>query len=248
MPSAQQLYLDLLVRTIAGTVYKDPSLMHGKVNPHDPGVRHTGGDWPAMAHSMIGTIRLQNVCKLAERAIQDHIAGHFIETGVWRGGACILMRGVLAAYGITDRKVYVADSFKGLPTPDAVNYPLDQGSRLFEETELAITRLQVEENFGAYGLLDGQVVFLEGWFKDTLSTLTTEKFALIRLDGDLYESTMQALEALYPRLAVGGFVIIDDYGGLVMCARAVEDYRSAHGITEPLHEIDWTGRWWQKAS
>ena len=244
----RDLYLDLLIKAISGTIYGDPSILPASAGTYDPGVRHSGGDWPALAHSMIGTLRLQNVRELATRAIEENVPGHFIETGVWRGGACILMRGVLAAYGVKNRKVYAADSFQGLPPPDPVNYPHDRGSHLHTVKELAISRAEVEHNCKAYNLLDEQVEFLEGWFKDTLPRVSSENFSLVRLDGDLYESTIQALRALYPRLSVGGFIIIDDYGGLATCSGAVEDYRKENGITEPLQTIDWTGRWWQKKS
>ena len=144
---------------------------------------------------MIGSARLRNLRELTERTIADRIPGDYIETGVWRGGACILMRGVLAAHGVTDRKVIVADSFEGLPKPDAEKYPADKRDRLFAFEELAVSLDQVRANFETYDLLDEQVVFLKGFFKDTLPTLAANaRFALIRLDGDMYESTMDALD------------------------------------------------------
>src|SRR5438132_2136885 len=85
------------------------------------------------------------------------IPGDFIETGVWRGGCCILMRGILAANGVTDRRVYVADSFAGLPPPDAERYAADAGDPHHTFKELSISIEQVRENFARYGLLDDQV-------------------------------------------------------------------------------------------
>jgi O-methyltransferase len=70
---------------------------------------------------------------------------------------------------------------------------------------------------------------------------------VLRLDGDLYQSTMDALEAMEPKVAAGGYVIVDDYGGWMPCRRAVDDYRASRGITATMHEVDWTGVWWQKA-
>ncbi|RVD36132.1 macrocin O-methyltransferase, partial [Mesorhizobium sp. M8A.F.Ca.ET.023.02.2.1] len=150
------------------------------------------------------------------------------------------------ANGITDRKVYVADSFDGLPPPDPENFPADRGDRLHEFRQLAIDQGQVEANFAAYDLLDDQVVFVKGLFGNTLPGLEAGPFALIRLDGDLYESTMDSLEALYPRLSPGGFAIIDDLA-LPTCRQAVEEYRARNHITAQMHEIDWTGGWWQKS-
>ncbi|HEY8267377.1 MAG TPA: TylF/MycF/NovP-related O-methyltransferase [Xanthobacteraceae bacterium] len=155
------------------------------------------------------------------------------------------MRGVLAARGDKSRKVWVADSFQGLPPPDAAKYPLDAGYNFHEFPQLAIPLEQVQSNFAAYGLLDEQVRFVKGWFRDTLSTIPAERFALIRLDGDLYESTIQALDALYPKLSPGGFCIIDDYE-ITACRQAVADYRKAHGIEAPMKAVDWTGSYWRK--
>jgi O-methyltransferase len=112
---------------------------------------------------------------------------------------------------------------------------------------LAVSLADVKGNFDRYGLLDEQVVFVEGWFSDTLPALKAGPFALIRLDGDLYESTYVALDALYPKLSPGGFVIIDDVNFLPPCRQAVMDYRSRVGITAPMQEIDWSAGWWRKA-
>jgi O-methyltransferase/8-demethyl-8-(2,3-dimethoxy-alpha-L-rhamnosyl)tetracenomycin-C 4'-O-methyltransferase len=157
------------------------------------------------------------------------------------------MRGILAANSIGDRKVYVADSFKGLPAPNVDLFPQDAGSDLHTIPELAVSADEVRANFSRYGLLDDQVVFVEGYFSDTLPHLDVEPLALIRLDGDMYESTYVALECLYPKLSMGGFVIIDDYGAVPACARAVGDFRESRGIAEPMHQIDWTAVWWQKS-
>jgi hypothetical protein len=104
----------------------------------------------------------------------------------------------------------------------------------------------VQRNFERYGLLDEQVRFLPGWFRDTLPSAPIDQLAVIRLDGDMYESTMDALNGLYPRLSVGGFVIIDDYI-LDMSKQAVHDYREAHGIVDPIVPIDTYGAYWQRS-
>src|SRR5207248_7017891 len=137
---------------------------------------------------MIGLRRLHALRELVERTLSENIAGDYIETGVWRGGACILMRGVLAAYGEKHRRVFCADSFAGLPRPDSAAFPADRRSRLHEAHELAVSLDDVTANFAKYGLLDEQVRFVKGWFRDTLPALAGERFALLRLDGDMYES------------------------------------------------------------
>jgi O-methyltransferase len=195
---------------------------------------------------MLSAERLRNVRELTELTLKENIPGNFIETGVWRGGACILMRAMLAAYDVTDRKVFCADSFEGLPKPNAEKYRADRRDRLFAFSELAVSEDQVRKNFARYDLLDDQVVFLKGWFKDTLPKLGGEKFALIRLDGDMYESTMDALTNLYDRLADRGFVIIDDYGGLKNCRQAVHDFLDARALKPEIKKIDDTGVWWRK--
>jgi len=89
---------------------------------------------------------------------------------------------------------------------------------------------------------------VKGWFRDTLPKLVANRFALIRLDGDMYESTHVALQHLYPCPSPGGFAIVDDYGAVEARRCAVTDYRIVHGVAAPLHKIDWTGVYWRKPS
>lgn len=205
----------------------------------------SGAVWSNYAHTMIGMKRLDNLQFCIETVIKDKIPGDFIETGVWRGGACIFMRAILKAYDIRDRKVFVADSFEGLPRPNIERYPLDDGCDLSSYSYLAVSQEQVMENFRRYDLLDEQVVFLKGLFKDSLPIAPIGKLAVLRLDGDLYESTMDALKYLYPKLSPGGFCVVDDYA-LPNCRGAVSDYRKIHGITEEIKMVDWTGVYWRK--
>ena len=244
--AASDLYLDLLVRSVSNLIYGPP--------PRDPwndGLFRAdappGRDRSSPAHTMVGILRIENVRELAQRAIDLSIPGDFIETGVWRGGCCILMRGVLAANRVDDRTVYVADSFEGLPPPDVVTFPQDTGSALHRIAELAVPLETVKGTFDRYGLLDDQVVFLKGFFSETLPALEAGPFALIRLDGDMYESTYVALKELYPKLSPGGFVIIDDYGAIESCRRAVTDFRVELGIADEMRQVDWTAVYWQKA-
>ena len=209
--------------------------------------RARGTDWPLRAHTMIGTMRLDNLQYCLETVLQDEIPGDFIETGVWRGGACIFARAVLAAYADANRRIWVADSFSGLPPPDATAYPADLGDRHHTLIKLAISAAEVRKNFERYGLLDERVRFLEGWFKDTLPAAPIEQLAVLRLDGDMYESTIQAIEALYDKLSPGGFVIVDDYF-LPSCAQAIDDFRRARGIVDTIVDIDGIGSFWRRSS
>ncbi len=208
--------------------------------------RVDGVEWIPDGETMIGLYRLDNVQHCVREVVRDGIAGDLIETGVWRGGACIFMRACLKAFGDKEKTVWLADSFKGLPPPSADVYPADVGDLHSTYGQLAISREQVEENFKRYGMLDDRVRFLEGWFKDTLPNAPAERYSVIRLDGDMYESTMDALSALYHKLSVGGFAIIDDYLWHKPCAQAVEDFRSKHGITEPVVKVDRAGVFWRR--
>src|SRR5262249_7953729 len=142
--------------------------------------RIEGQIWPGYADSMIGLKRLDNLQHCIETVVGVGVEGDLIETGVWRGGACIFMRAVLAGYGIVDRKIFVADSFEGLPEPDAEKYPADKGEKFHMNTYLAVSKEDVENNFRKYGLLDNQVVFLKGWFKDTLAQAPIERLSILR--------------------------------------------------------------------
>lgn len=213
----------------------------------DPTVRAEGRDWPARAESMIGLRRLDNIQNCVTDVLRRGMPGDLIETGVWRGGATIFMRAVLKAYGDTERKVWVADSFQGLPKPDPERWPADVGNTFWTVEQLAVSVDEVKANFERHGLLDDRVRFLVGWFEDTLPTAPIERLALLRLDGDMYGSTMDALEALYPKVSPRGYVIIDDYGAIPQCKEAVTDYRNAHRIIDPVEWVDWTGVWWQKS-
>jgi O-methyltransferase len=212
----------------------------------DPVARSEGKDWPTEAETMIGLKRLDNLHACIEAVIRDQIPGDFIETGVWRGGACIFMRGALNAYGDQTRNIWVADSFEGLPRPDG-RYQQDEGDLHWTMSHtLAVSLDQVKANFSRYGLLDERVRFLKGWFKDTLPTAPIERLAILRLDGDMYSSTMDALVSLYPKLSRGGFAIIDDFGAVEACRKAVTDFRASNKINDPIAPIDWAGVYWRK--
>jgi O-methyltransferase len=238
-------YLDLLESALIGTLYDDPSIAPWTDGSYQWDVRAMGEDWPRAAHTMIGLYRMRNLRQQCERVIAEDVPGDFLEAGVWRGGACIYMRAILEAYRDPRRRVFVADSFQGLPPPDPGAYPADAGDAHHTMQQLAVPRAAVEENFRRYGLLDQRVVFLEGWFKDTLPMAPVERLAVLRLDGDMYESTIQIFDSLYHKVSRGGAVIVDDFNSHAACARATHDFRARHGITAPIVPIDHYGVWWQ---
>jgi len=224
----------MIKRTILNTIYEP-----------DP-LKEKGHTWPATAHSMIGSMRMDNIKYCMEDVLANNIPGDFIETGVWRGGAVIFMRAILKAHNVTDRVVWVADSFEGLPAPNISLYPADTGSDYHENNYLKVNLETVQNNFKSYGLLDNQVVFLKGWFKDTLRIANIKNIAVLRLDGDMYESTTDTLEALYEKVSPGGYIIIDDWC-LVTARTATLDFRSRRGIVDPIQDIDGIGSFWKKS-
>jgi len=195
----------------------------------------------------VGRQRLTNVRQAVETVLAEGVPGDLIETGVWRGGVTILMRGILEAWDDRHRRVWVADSFEGLPAPNVDEYPDDAGHDMSGVPTLMVGADRVRANFERYDLLDDRVRFLEGWFADTLPVAPIEHIAVLRLDGDLYESTMDALTPLYDKVSAGGFVIVDDYGAWEPCRKAVDDFRSERGITDEIVEVDWTGIYWRKS-
>jgi O-methyltransferase len=207
--------------------------------------RAEGRDWPVYGQTMVGLKRMGNVRHCVETVLRDDVPGDLIEAGVWRGGVAILMRGILKVYGVEDRMVWLADSFQGLPPPDVDRFPADASSSGHEYEVLAASADEVRDNFRRYGLLDDRVHFVEGWFRDTLPALRDRTWAVVRLDGDMYEATMDGLVNLYDGLSPGGFLIIDDFS-IPACREAVEDFRRKRGIREPIERIDWTGVFWRK--
>ena len=271
------LYLDLLKRSLTGALAEDNDSILGGVRtagstswkrrmgnlvgraaaranveivykkPYDPELREVGRDWPSRAESMIGLRRMENIQHCVQTVIDEGVPGDLIEAGVWRGGACIFMKANLMARGDTDRVVWVADSFQGLPAPDAASYPADTDDDLHRRKGLSVGADRVRHNFERYGALDERVRFLVGWFKDTLPTAPIDALSVMRLDGDMYESTWQAIEALYPKLSPGGFCIIDDFGSHhTQAGRAVHDYRQANAIDEEIIDIDGFGAFWRR--
>lgn len=211
----------------------------------DRAARLRGEIWPTRAITMLGSERLDSIRSCIEDVLRDDVPGDCIEAGVWRGGGSIFMRAVLDAHEAYARKVWLADSFAGLPPPDP-RYPADAGSTFHTADRLAVSLEEVRANFARFDLLGDNVEFRKGWFSETLPQLTDQTWALIRLDGDMYESTMDGISNLYPRLSPGGWVIVDDYKTIESCRRAIDDYRAANGITEPLRDGDWQSVVWRR--
>jgi O-methyltransferase len=215
-----------------------------RLRPYDEVARQNGRDWPMFGYTMTGRRRLDALERCVNDVIDRNVPGDFIETGVWRGGSAILMKAILRSRGITDRLVWCADSFEGMPVPKQADQ--DTYADYSDRSYLAVSVEQVRHNFARFDLLDDQVRFLKGWFCDTLPTAPVKQLAILRLDGDLYESTMDALVHLYDKLSPGGHVIIDDYGSWRGCRSAVDKFRKDTAITTPMERIDSDAVRWQK--
>lgn len=238
-------YLDLMRDSLVGRLNQDPPLPASKVDGYREDYREQGWDWPSLAPSMIGAKRMENLRRECERVVREGVPGDLMETGVWRGGACMMMRAVLKAYQVSDRRVIAADSFSGLPPPSE-GVSADAGSDFHTYSEFAVSLDEVKRAFARYGLLDAQVVFLKGLFRDTLPTAPVNTLALLRLDGDMYESTMDGLVHLYDKLSARGSLIIDDYFLFEAHRKAVDEFRADRGIEDPIIQIDHFGGYWIK--
>jgi Macrocin-O-methyltransferase (TylF) len=250
--AAIDLYLDLLKASLTNTLFVsepnaddegEPSYVKDFIEHYIKGV----------ALSMLPLARLENLQSCIFYVLKQEVAGDLIETGVWRGGATIFMRGVLKAFNVVDRIVWVADSFEGLPEPDAERFPLEARAHDGQVmrsvyNHFAVSLEDVKRNFRAYGLLDKQVCFLKGWFKDTLPAAPMTTLSIMRLDGDYYESTWDALINLYDKLSLGGYAIVDDYGegSWTYCRRAVDEFRRQRGIQDPMIRVDSKCYYWQR--
>ncbi len=243
----RRLFLDLLERAVSNWIYGDAANVMGKLIPFDPDRRRLGKDIPEHGHTMIGLERLRHLRTMVEEVLERGVPGDLVEAGVWRGGACILMAGVLEAWSDDHRRVVAADTFAGLPPPDP-RYPKDALTtfNFHLREELSIGAAQVRSNFERYGLWGPRVVLLEGLFCNTLPQYPYGPIAVLRMDGDLYSSTMDTLVHLYDRVSPGGIVISDDYGVVIDARRAVLDFRAQRGITSEMLRVDKDAVFWRK--
>ena len=248
--TAVDLYLDLLKKSLTNTIYttepkeeSEATFVRGFIDHYIQGT----------AISMLPLARLDSLQFCIDDVLKNGVPGDLIETGVWRGGATIFMRAMLKARGVADRTVWVANSFEGLPEPDAEKFPIEaethSGALMTKVYDhFAVDLEAVKSNFRAYGMLDDQVRFLKGWFKDTLPRAPISSLAIMRLDGDYYESTTDALSNLYDKLSVGGYAIIDDYAedAWTHCRKAVDDFRRDRNIREPMVQVDSKCFYWKR--
>jgi SAM-dependent methyltransferase len=205
----------------------------------DPGLQM--GNRVDDAETMLGLRQLDHMQHCISDVLTRDVPGDLLEAGVWRGGMSIFMRAGLKAYRDESRKLFVADSFAGLPE---INRQIETFD--WNKGDLDVSLEMVRKNFIRYGLLDDRVVFLKGYFADTLPRAPIRQLSILRIDADLYESTMDVLRNLYDRLSPGGYAIFDDYRNLPDCRRAIDEFRRDRNITEEIRSIDQRAVCWQK--
>lgn len=238
----RKAYLDLMCESLVGRLNRDPPLQQ-HLPDYDDAHRINGWDWPSRAPSMIGLRRMTNLRDECERVLVENVPGDFLEAGVWRGGACMMMRAVLKAHGVRNRRVIAADTFAGMPPQQFADA---ETAFIRDIPEFAVSLDEVKQGFERYHLLDEQVVFLQGRFADTLPNAPVVQLAVLRLDGDTFESARDALATLYDKVAPGGSIILDDYFLFSGNRRAIDEFRQEHAISEPIVRIDDYGGYWIK--
>jgi Macrocin-O-methyltransferase (TylF) len=253
-PETAELFLDLLKRSLTNTLFATEPDSNEEDNPRyvSKAIQHYQ-QGPAV--SMVPLARMNQLQNCVVDVVTKQVPGDLVETGVWRGGVTIFMRALLKVLGDQDRCVWAADSFEGLPEPDPVKFPVEY--KAFKSAamtkyynHLAVSLEEVQRNFAAYGMLDDRVRFLKGWFCNTLPIAPIGKIAVLRLDGDYYESTRDSLVNLYDKVSVGGYVIIDDYGEdtWTYCRKAVDEFRAERKIKSPLIRVDRPCSYWQRTA
>lgn len=257
MKSTRDLYLDTLRDFLTGELYGDTMVPRrsirrilslfgiklGKMPKHDQ--LSSGRAWPQTALTMVGKKRLNNIRKLLSECDSDGVLGDFVECGVWRGGASIYAAAVIAT-SFRKRDVWLCDSFQGLPNPTHKLDRMDPVHLWKDSDVLAVPLSEVQDNFKKLNLLGPNIHFVKGWFKDTLSELPCKRIAVLRADGDMYESTMQIL-GLWRKVSPGGYVIIDDYYDVQGCRKAVDSFFHLYPDLRPIR-IDDASIYFQKPS
>jgi len=183
--------------------------------------------------------------------INNGIPGDFVECGVWRGGSTMMIAHTLLKMGVSDRTIYLYDTFEGMTEPTEFdNKVSDDGFSVLdswknrqkdEHNEWCFASLsEVKENMSSTGYPEGNLIFVKGDVAKTIPDSMPATASLLRLDTDWYESTLHELNHLFPALTTSGVLIIDDYGHWSGSKKAVDEYFSDGQIL--LNRIDYSGR------
>jgi O-methyltransferase len=194
-----------------------------------------------LPYTMIGLKRLRALDRLACRIDELGIPGDVVECGTCNGGSGALLARVAcrSRYG---RRVWLLDSFAGLPAPGRHDPPTAA-----RHTGLCRGSPEcVRHVLRRVGVPDEATTLVKGWFQDTLPSLPVGAIALLHVDADWYESVRTVLDHLYAKVAPGGFVVLDDYGYWEGCRRAWEDYCAEHALRVDMTWIDGNAAYLQK--
>lgn len=196
--------------------------------------------------------RMYSLFTAIKYTVENDISGDIVECGVWKGGSSMLCALTLKQLGATDRKLYLYDTYSGMPEPidkDKEAFTGNDAMEKWKERQIDgnsdwchASIEEVQENLISTGYPEDNIIFIKGKVEETIPNRIPEEIALLRLDTDFYESTKHELEHLYPKLSERGTLIIDDYGYWAGAKEAVDEYISDNGIKLLLHRIDETGR------
>ncbi|MES2479669.1 MAG: TylF/MycF/NovP-related O-methyltransferase [Bacteroidota bacterium] len=204
-------------------------------------------------YTMVSIPNLYSLYNSALYVVKNGIEGDFVECGVWRGGCSMMVALVFKKYGVTDRKIYMYDTFEGMPPPSEQDFDF-KNSKAKDLLKIKPTKERnsiwciadiedVSANIKLTKYALDNFVLIKGKVEDTLNeNLPKNKLAILRLDTDWYESTKEELERLYPILITNGVLIIDDYGHWQGARRAVDEYLQENGIHLLLNRVDYTCR------
>lgn len=179
--------------------------------------------------------------RAVDYVLRAGIEGDFVECGVFKGASPILMAHCLLRHGITDRNIYLYDTFEGMPKP--TEWDVDYSGASSMDVWLKTKWEHVDGSSDVYCSIDDvrsnlqraapypadRFILTKGKVEETIPAVMPEKIALLRLDTDYYESTKHELEHLFPRLQRGGVLVIDDYGHFKGARKAVDEYFAAPG-------------------
>jgi hypothetical protein len=204
-------------------------------------------------YTMTSAERLWSLMNAVRYVVDEGLPGDFAECGVWRGGSIMAMAIQLKELGVTDRRIWLYDTFAGMTAPTEKDVEAGTGTSaadMLRTTEVGdgnnvwcvAGRADVEANVRTTGYPMEQFTFVEGDVAVTLREQVPDTISLLRLDTDWYESTRIGLEVLFPRLVVGGVCILDDYGHWQGARTAVDEYFEAAGYRPFMHPIDYSGR------
>lgn len=197
----------------------------------------------ARDYSLCSYERLRGLYEAVDRTIREGVPGDVVECGTARGGSAALM-GLILAERRADRKVWLFDTFEGMPPPTKADPDYDRAVAFVGQCRGSLE--EVQDLFRRLHLLD-RAVFVKGLFEDTVPKTDVRPISVLHLDGDWYSSVKVCLDHLYERLSPGGVIQIDDYGHWEGARKAVNEFRTARGIHAPLRYVDYTGRQWVKS-